>query len=50
MSQPKKIAILKGGDSPEAEISRSSASQFFEALDSLGYHSELIEIGDRQLA
>ena len=50
MSQPKKIAILKGGDSPEAEISRSSASQVFEALDSLGYHAELFEIGDRQLA
>ena len=44
MNNPKKIAILEGGSSPEAEVSRSSASQVFEALDILGYQAETFEI------
>ena len=50
MNKPKKIAILEGGSSPEAEVSRSSASQVFKALDSLGYQAETFEIGHRKLA
>lgn len=50
MNNPRKIAILEGGSSPEAEVSRSSASQVFEALDSLGYQAETFEIGHRELA
>ena len=50
MSKAKKVAVLEGGDSPEAEISRLSASQVFEALDNLGYQAKRFEISHSGIA
>ena len=40
-----KIAVLMGGPSSEAEISRRSGKNVFKALQNLGYkNAELIEV------
>ena len=41
-----KVAVLAGGDSPEAEVSRSSAGQVADALRARYRHVELIELDD----
>ena len=48
--KPNRIAVLEGGSSAEAEVSRSSAAQITEALKSQGYETKLIDIGHTQLA
>ncbi len=43
----KKIAVLMGGPSSEAEVSRRSAKNVFNALQNLGYkNSEMIEVDE----
>ena len=37
-----KIALILGGTSPEKEVSKSSASSIFAALNNLGYKTILI--------
>ncbi|MYE12765.1 MAG: D-alanine--D-alanine ligase [Gammaproteobacteria bacterium] len=41
-----RVAVLAGGDSPEAEVSRSSAGQVADALRARYRHVELIELDD----
>ena len=42
-----KIAVLMGGPSSEAEISRRSGKNVFKALQNLGYkNAELIEVDE----
>lgn len=40
-----KIAVVQGGPSPEAEVSRASASAVAKALLSHGHHVERLELG-----
>ena len=49
MKKPNRIAVLEGGSSAEAEVSRSSAAQINEALKAQGYETMLIDIGQTQL-
>ena len=41
-----RVAVLAGGDAPEAEVSRSSAGQVADALRARYRHVELIELDD----
>ena len=41
------VAVLAGGSSAEAEVSRRSAAQVHTALQNLGHSSEIVEL-DRQ--
>jgi D-alanine-D-alanine ligase len=45
-----RVAILYGGPSPEAEISKKSAEEVKKALDKLGYEAFLIEFSSRFIA
>ena len=47
--KPNRIAVLEGGSSAEAEVSRSSAAQITEALKAQGFQSITIDIGQTQL-
>ena len=47
--KPNRIAVLEGGSSAEAEVSRSSATQITEALKAQGYQTITIDIGHTQL-
>ena len=43
----KRIAVLVGGPSSEAEVSRRSGNNVFKALQNLGYkNSEIIEVDE----
>jgi len=44
-----RIGVLEGGNSAEADVSRSSAAQITEALKSQGYETKLIDISQAQL-
>ena len=44
-----RIGVLEGGNSAEAEVSRSSAAQITEALKARGYETKLIDISQAQL-
>ena len=44
-----RVAVLAGGESAEAEVSRRSAAEVHKALTALGHDSSLIEL-DRQCA
>ena len=44
-----RIAVLAGGESAEAEVSRRSAAEVHKALTALGHDSSLIEL-DRECA
>ena len=49
MKKADRIAVLEGGSSAEADVSRSSAAQITEALETQGYQTTLIDIGHSQL-
>ena len=47
MSKFKKIAVIYGGPSSEAEISKNTATAVNSALQKIGYESDLIEFSDK---
>ena len=49
MKKANRIGVLEGGNSAEADVSRSSAAQITEALKSQGYETKLIDISQAQL-
>ena len=49
MRKANRIGVLEGGNSAEADVSRSSASQIIRALQGQGYETKLIDIGQTQL-
>ena len=49
MKKANRIGVLEGGNSAEAEVSRSSAAQITAALKAQGYETKLIDISQAQL-
>ena len=49
MKKANRIGVLEGGNSAEADVSRSSAAQIIEALKAQGYETKLIDISHTQL-
>ena len=49
MKKADRIAVLEGGSSAEADVSRSSAAQVTKALKAHGYETKLIDIGQTRL-
>jgi len=47
MSKFKKIAVVYGGSSSEAEVSKNTGKSVFKAVQSLGYDAEIIEFSSK---